>query len=57
MCALTAPRYFDQAPTDGHVILLIEDVEPDHAQDVLESIELCPSGALSLADAKGDQRH
>lgn len=57
MCALTAPRYFDQAPTDGHVILLIEDVQPDHAQDVLESIELCPSGALSLADAKGDQRH
>lgn len=48
MCALTAPKVFDQDAKDGRVVLRIESPGEDVVEAVREAVELCPSGALSL---------
>lgn len=48
-CVLTAPDLFD-SDDDGLVTLL--DAHPDGSRlgELREAVELCPSGALSLAE-------
>lgn len=51
LCAMTAPRAFDQDPTNGQVVVL--DADPDDPavlEAVREAVQLCPSGALSLVE-------
>ncbi|WP_227984425.1 ferredoxin [Nocardia spumae] len=48
MCALTAPAVFDQDPDDGRVVLL-RTPEPGHEAVVGEAVQVCPSGAITLA--------
>lgn len=51
MCALTAPRVFDQAASDGRVVVLepnpldVSDVEAANL-----AVQLCPSGAISFEE-------
>jgi ferredoxin len=51
MCALTAPRMFDQDPGDGRVLLLSADPEADEDDMAAKAVTLCPSGALSRHEA------
>lgn len=51
MCVMTAERVFDQG-TDGLVVLLVDEVGAADEAQVRDAVRLCPSGALSLADAE-----
>ncbi|MFD0557053.1 ferredoxin [Stackebrandtia endophytica] len=48
MCALTAPKVFDQDEVDGRVIVIESAPADEEVKAVTEAIELCPSGALRL---------
>lgn len=48
MCVMTDDAVFDQ-DDDGIVVLRCDHVPDDHRQQVREAVNLCPSGALSLA--------
>ncbi|MGK5533238.1 ferredoxin [Streptomyces sp. URMC 129] len=50
MCALTAPRLFDQSDEQGTVVLLDPEPRGDDGAAAREAVERCPSGALSLAE-------
>ena len=49
MCVLTAPDVFDQSDEDGLVVLLRQP-EAAEADAAREATQLCPSGAISVAD-------
>ncbi|WP_197383538.1 ferredoxin [Mycolicibacterium mengxianglii] len=49
VCVMSTDAVFDQ-DDDGIVVVLVDDV-PDTEQDnVRKAVQLCPSGALKLAD-------
>jgi ferredoxin len=48
LCALTAPEVFDQADSDGLVVVTSSRPHPGILDAVREAVSLCPSGALSL---------
>lgn len=47
MCALTAPRVFDQ-DDHGRVLMLTDSTDSATTEMVLRAVELCPSGALTV---------
>ena len=47
LCALRAPRVFDQAESDGTVVLLEQPGAAD-LPAVREAVDQCPSGAIGL---------
>ncbi|NYI07915.1 ferredoxin [Allostreptomyces psammosilenae] len=49
MCALTAPRVFDQSEEDGLVVLTAPP-EPEDLDAVREAVQLCPASALTLRE-------
>ena len=49
MCVMTAEAVFDQ-DDDAIVVVLTEDVPDEESERVRKAVELCPSGALRLAD-------
>lgn len=49
-CVLTDPEVFDQSDEDGTVVLLDEHAREGNLDRIREAVELCPSGALSLAE-------
>ncbi|GIG64072.1 ferredoxin [Phytomonospora endophytica] len=49
-CVLTEPDVFDQDPEDGRVLLLIAEPGKTYEDAVREACDLCPSGALSIAE-------
>ncbi|WP_113699076.1 ferredoxin [Nonomuraea lactucae] len=49
MCALTAPKVFDQSEDDGTVVLLDPSPPKDLEEAVRRAVALCPSGALSAS--------
>lgn len=48
MCALTAPKVFDQSEEDGTVVLLDATPPAESEEAVRRAVTLCPSGALSV---------
>ena len=48
LCALRAPRVFDQDESDGTVVLLGQPAAGD-LPSVREAVDQCPSGAIGLA--------
>jgi ferredoxin len=50
-CVLTAPDIFD-SDDDGLVAVLEPEPDASHEASVREAVSLCPSRALSLADAR-----
>ncbi|MCM2411591.1 MULTISPECIES: ferredoxin [unclassified Streptomyces] len=48
-CVITSPAVFDQNDEDGKVVLLIETPDEKLRDEVLESVNVCPVGALSVA--------
>jgi ferredoxin len=48
-CVLTEPGVFDQGD-DGLVRLLVESPDGTAARTARMAVDLCPSGALSLAE-------
>jgi ferredoxin len=48
LCVLTAPAVFTQDDDRGTVVLLMEEVMPEHEEAVRKAVFLCPSGAISL---------
>ncbi|GGL07399.1 ferredoxin [Sphaerisporangium melleum] len=48
MCALTAPKVFDQSEEDGTVLLLVDEPAAEDEAAVRRAVQVCPSGALSL---------
>ncbi|MFD6391603.1 ferredoxin [Nocardia sp. NPDC055029] len=50
MCALLAPSVFDQDDDDGRVRVLDPAPRGGHAA-VLEAVEACPSGALTIGES------
>jgi ferredoxin len=51
-CVLTAPALFDQSDETGQVLVLDDTPkDEDTIVRVEEAIHICPSGALSLAEA------
>ena len=54
-CAIQVPGFFDQDPEDGRVMLLNENISPSDAAAVLEVVQLCPSGALSVRDDRSSE--
>ncbi|WP_248963390.1 ferredoxin [Sphaerisporangium perillae] len=49
MCALTAPKVFDQSEEDGTVLLLAGEPSPEDEAAVRRAVQVCPSGALSIS--------
>ncbi|MCX5138811.1 MULTISPECIES: ferredoxin [unclassified Streptomyces] len=49
-CVITSPAVFDQNDEDGKVVLLIETPDDRLREEVTESVNVCPVGALSIAD-------
>lgn len=49
-CVITSPAVFDQDEEDGKVVLLIEAPDDRLREEVLESVNVCPVAALSIAD-------
>ncbi|TRV75433.1 ferredoxin [Streptomyces sp. 130] len=49
-CVITSPAVFDQNDDDGKVVLLIETPDERLREEVAESVNVCPVGALSIAD-------
>ncbi|MDP5314851.1 ferredoxin [Streptomyces sp. NBC_01220] len=49
-CVITSPAVFDQSDEDGKVVLLIETPDEKLREEVLESVNVCPVAALSVAD-------
>ncbi|MER7500056.1 ferredoxin [Nonomuraea pusilla] len=49
MCALTVPKVFDQSEEDGTVMLLQEEPPAELEEAVRRAVNLCPSGAISIA--------
>ncbi|MEU8509512.1 ferredoxin [Streptomyces brevispora] len=49
-CVITSPAVFDQDDVDGKVVLLIETPDDKLRDEVLESVNVCPVAALSIAD-------
>jgi ferredoxin len=45
-CAEVAPRYFDQDPADGTVVVLEEGVEPADEALVTKAAAVCPVAAI-----------
>ncbi|MBY8875061.1 ferredoxin [Micromonospora sp. PLK6-60] len=54
-CVLTAPEVFDQGDPDGVVVLRDPDPADELTEDVLAAADLCPVGAILVADG-GDDR-
>ncbi|WP_433417051.1 ferredoxin [Microtetraspora malaysiensis] len=50
MCVLALGEVFDQSEEDGTVVLLDPDPPASMAGEVRRAVQLCPSGALSLAE-------
>jgi ferredoxin len=48
LCALLVPSVFDQDAVDGTVVLLREQPGEGERAGVLEAVDACPSGALSV---------
>ncbi len=48
-CVLTDPDLFDQDEEDGRVMFVSEPGEPEITRAVRRAVQLCPSGALTLA--------
>ncbi|MGW5358779.1 ferredoxin [Actinopolymorpha pittospori] len=55
-CVLTAPDLFD-SDDEGLVTLLDAHPDPSRLGDLREAVELCPSGALRLAEADEHDEH
>ncbi|MFG2565525.1 ferredoxin [Streptomyces sp. NPDC048567] len=49
-CVITSPAVFDQNEDDGKVVLLIETPDDRLREEVMESVNVCPVGALSITD-------
>jgi len=48
-CVLTLPAVFDQDEDEGLVVVLDPEPPADYAELVARAVQLCPSGALSVA--------
>jgi len=55
MCALTAPRVFDQDIEEGRVVLLNDRPRPEDVEAARQAVSLCPSGALSLQEDETEE--
>ncbi|GGP82691.1 ferredoxin [Saccharothrix coeruleofusca] len=49
-CVLAEPTAFDQDEQDGTVVVLTEHVAGEALTRTRQAVQLCPSGALSLAE-------
>ncbi|MGC5343868.1 ferredoxin [Streptomyces sp. DT24] len=49
-CVITSPAVFDQDEDDGKVVLLIETPDDELRGTVVESVNVCPVAALSIAE-------
>ena len=48
VCVMSAEAVFDQ-DDDGIVVILVDDVPADEQENARKAVQLCPSGALTLA--------
>jgi len=48
-CVLTLPAVFDQDDDEGLVVVLDQEPPADDAELVARAVQLCPSGAISVA--------
>jgi len=48
-CVLTLPAVFDQDDEEGLVVVLDPEPPAAHAELVARAVQLCPSGAISVA--------
>ncbi|RSM70922.1 ferredoxin [Actinoplanes sp. ATCC 53533] len=48
-CVLTLPAVFDQDEDEGLVVILDPQPPADDAELVARAVQLCPSGAISVA--------
>jgi ferredoxin len=48
-CVLTLPAVFDQDDDEGLVVILDPEPPADDAELVARAVQLCPSGAISVA--------
>ena len=49
-CVLTSPAVFDQDDDEGKVILRVENPDERFRAEVTESVNVCPTSALRLAE-------
>ncbi|MFF6907066.1 ferredoxin [Streptomyces sp. NPDC012389] len=49
-CVITSPAVFDQDDEDGKVVLLIGTPDEKLRDEVVESVNVCPVAALSIAE-------
>lgn len=49
MCALIAPEVFELSEIDGHSSVAVEDVPAELEHKVIEAVNSCPEGAISVS--------
>ena len=54
MCVMNAEEVFDQGD-DGIVVVLADEVPPEHADAAARAVAACPSGALRLARVEAEK--
>jgi ferredoxin len=47
-CVVLAPEVFDQDEDDGTVVVLVEEIAPDHDGDVREAAASCPARVIRI---------
>jgi ferredoxin len=50
VCALVAPRLFDQRDDDGVVVLLDPDPAPDQHENAYEAASRCPASVIEISE-------
>ncbi|MCC5577195.1 (4Fe-4S)-binding protein [Microtetraspora sp. AC03309] len=56
MCVLAVGEVFDQSEDDGTVVLLVPEPPASMAGAVRQAVQLCPSGALSIAESPEEEQ-
>ncbi|GAA4984073.1 ferredoxin [Yinghuangia aomiensis] len=49
LCAMIAPEVFELSDIDGHSSAITEDVPAELEQKVIEAVNSCPEGAISVS--------
>lgn len=49
LCAMIAPEVFELGDIDGHSSVVAEDVPAELEQKVVEAVNSCPEGAISVS--------
>ncbi|MET0740958.1 MAG: ferredoxin [Candidatus Nanopelagicales bacterium] len=51
VCHMSAPEVYDLDPEDGHSIVMLDPVPPEHEDGAQLGVDSCPERAISVVSA------